>query len=156
MQSSPNFIVPTPPVGDVSERAASTRFVGTAIASAISSAISTFSFISTVQIDFLSGFVAFPLVDSYRLVEKVFFPMTFTQIAAKLATGQLTAVLKINNATVTGASGLNIGTSQITSTLSAVNTATTGDVLVLQVTGTSAAPQNLSFSLLFARSLGTV
>jgi len=144
----PNYIVPTPPSGDSTNRSASTQFVTNAIASAIS----TIPIISTSQVDFISGGVASPANQDYRIIEYVYFPITLTTFAAKLSTGALTAILKVNSSTITG-STINISTTQITSALTAVNTATTGDVLVLTVSGTASSPANLSFAIKYTRNL---
>lgn len=148
----PNWIVPTPPAGDSTNRAASTEFVTNAIATAISSLPAG---VSSSQIDFLAGGIAFPVAQVYSIVQRVFFPITLTQIAARLGTGQVTAVLKINNATVTGTPVSITTSAQVTALLTAANTATTGDVLNFEVVSTSSSPQSLSFSIQFSRILGT-
>ena len=145
----PNFIVPTPPSGDSSNRVANTQFVATTVASAI--AALPFS-VSSTQIDFISGGISAPSVQEYRIIEYVYFPMTLNQIAAKLSTGSITSYLKINSATVTGSAINALGVTQVTSLLTAVNTATTGDVLVFGVSATAGAPANLSFSIKFTRT----
>ena len=145
----PNYIVPTAPAGNSTNRAASCQFVTLAIASATAALPVG---VSTTQFDFISGGVASPANQDYRIIEFVPFPMTLNNFAVKLSTGLLTAMLKVNTGTVTG-SVINIGTTQITSVLTAINTATTGDVLVLTVSGTASGPANLSFSVKFTRSL---
>lgn len=145
----PNWIVPTPPTGDSTNRAASTQFVTQAIANATGSLPYA---VSSTQFDFISGGVAVPANQDYRIVEFVPFPMTLNNFAVKLSTGLLTAILKVNAGTVTG-SVINIGTTQITSALTAVNTATTGDVIILTVSGTANSPANLSFAVKFTRQL---
>lgn len=144
---NPNFIVPTAPAGDSTNKSASTQFVTQGIASAIANIPAG---VSSTQFDFISGGVALPANQDYRIVEFVYFPMTLDTFAAKLSTGTVTAFLKINSGTVTG-STLNIGTSQITSALTAINTATTGDVIILTVSGTASSPANLSFAVQFTR-----
>lgn len=152
----PNFIVPTPPVGDSSNRVADTQFVQavatalyTALSSAIASAVA--SAVSSTQIDFISGGVAAPDNREYRVIEFVYFPMTLNTIAAKLSTGSVTAYLKINSSTVTGSTLSALGTTQVTSALTAVNTATTGDVVIVGISGTASSPANLSFAVKFTR-----
>ena len=148
----PNFIVPTAPAGDSSNREASTQFVTNAIGSAISSLPAG---LSSTQTDFLAGGISFPSNLTYSIVQRVFFPMTLTLLAARLGTGQVTAVLKVNTNTVTG-TPVSISTSaQVTAILSAANTATTGDVLNFEITGTSGSPQLLTFSIQFTRTLST-
>lgn len=146
----PNFIVMTPPVNDSSFRVANTQFVASAVASAI--AALPFS-VSSSQVDFISGGIAGPAVQEYRIIEYVPYPMTLNQIAAKLSAGSITTYLKINSSTVTGSSLNALGTTRITSSLTAVNTATTGDVLIVGISATASSPANLSFSIRFTRSL---
>lgn len=146
---NPNFIVPTPPSGDSSKRSANTEFVTAALSAAISS-LPTIP--STSQVDFLSGGIAAPAVQEYRIVEFVYFPITLNTIAAKLSTGTVTAYLKINSATVTGSNLNALGATQVTSALTAAHTATTGDVLVFGISATASSPANLSFAIKFTRS----
>jgi hypothetical protein len=146
--NGPNFIVPTPPAGDSTNRAASTQFVSTAIAN-FSAALPTIP--STSQIDFISGGIASPANQDYRIIESLPFPMTYNQLVAKLSTGTLTALLKINATTMVT---LNVGTSQVSSIISSSNTGTTGAVLILTVSGTANSPANLSFMVKFTRGFG--
>lgn len=145
-----NPIAPTPPAGDSSNRIADTAFVTQAIASAIASIPPVPGF---TQADFISGGVQNPAVQEYRIVEYVPFPITLTLLAAKLSIGLITSYLKINSGTVTGSIINNLSTTQITSVLSALNTATTGDVLIFGISATASVPANLSFMVKFNRSL---
>lgn len=140
-----NPIVPTAPSGDSTNQAASTQFVSSAIAALPAG-------VSSSQVEFISGGVASPTNRDYRIVEFVYYPITLDTFAAKLSTGNLTAFLMVNAATVTG-STMAIGTSQVTSPLTALNTATTGDVLILTVSGTASSPANLSFAIKYTRNL---
>jgi len=154
--TQPNFIVPTPSAGDSSNRTANTQFVATAIANAIGSTAFTASLATkagTTQADFISGGIRTPQNQNYRLIERVPFTMTFTQFVAQVSTGTMSAVLKIDNATITGGA-LSISTAQISGTLSAVNTAAIGSALVLTIASTSGAA-NLSFVVSFNRTLAT-
>lgn len=154
--TQPNFIVPTPAAGDNSNRTANTQFVATAIANAIGSAAITASLATkagTTQADFISGGIRTPTNQDYRLIQRVPYTLTFTQFVAQLSTGTMSAILKIDNATITGGA-LSIGTTQVSGTLSAVNTAAIGSALVLTVASTSNAA-NLSFIVSFNRTLAT-
>ena len=147
--ASPNHIVPTPPAGDSSKRTANTEFVTNALGSAISSLP---VIPSTTQTDFISGGVAAPAVQEYRIVEYVPFPVTLGLVVEKLSTGTISSYLKINSATVTGSNIGALGTTQISSLLTAANTATTGDVIVFGISATASSPANLSFMVRFTRS----
>lgn len=154
--TQPNFIVPTPTAGDSSNRSASTQFVATAIANAIGSTAFTASLATkagTTQADFLAGGIRTPTNQSYRLIERVPYTLTFTQFVAQVSTGSMSAILKIDNATITGGA-LSVSTTQISGTLSAINTAAIGSALVLTVASTSNAA-NLSFIVSFNRTLAT-
>lgn len=146
----PNFIVPTAPAGDSSNRSASTEFVTNAVASAVVTGL-----VSTSQVDFLAGGVSSPTNKSWRIVEYVVFPMTLNMWAAKMSAGSITAFLMVNAATVTGSNLNALSTTQITATFTAANTATTGDVIILTVNGTASTPADLSFAIRYTRTLAT-
>lgn len=146
-----NPIVPTPPVGDSSNRAASSQFVATAVASAVAQAIA--STLATSITNFLNGSIGTPLNQGYRIVEYCVFPMTLNFFAAKLATGALTATLSINTTVITGGTA-TIGTAQVSGLLTAANTATTGNAIVLTVIGTASGPTDLSYVIRYTRTLG--
>ena len=152
MDPSPNFIVPTPPPGDSTNRIANTAFVTPAIGAAIASAIANLPFaVGSTQVDFISGGVKAPTNQAYNIIEYVPFAMTFNNFAAKLSTGTLTAMLSIGATTITG-SVLNLGTTQITTAMSALNTAAIGSTLILTVSSVTSAA-NLSFTVKFTRQL---
>lgn len=142
---NPNLIVPTAPAGDSSNRAASTQFVVQAIASSV---VSSPSF---TQVDFLAGGIGAPAVQDYNIVEALPFAVTLSSITAKCSTGTLTAVLKVNAATVTGGT-LAVGTTQIATTCTAINTAALGSTVTLTMSVVTSA-QNLSFTVKFTRAL---
>lgn len=115
--TQPNFIVPTPTAGDSSNRAASTQFVATAIANAIGSAAITASLATkagTTQADFLAGGIRTPTNQSYRLIERVPYTLTFTQFVAQegftvahtnFSTAQSGLALTCTFSTTAGSSG---------------------------------------------------
>lgn len=149
-----NSIVPTPPGGDSSNRAASTQFVTVAIATAIASAIASLpASVSTTQSDFISGGLAAPSNQSYNIVEFVPFPMTLTGFAGKLSSGTMTAYLSINAATVTG-STIGASSTQTTVVPTGLNTAALGSTIVLTVSSVTSAV-NFSFTVQFNRALAT-
>jgi hypothetical protein len=147
----PNLVVGTPPSGDSTNRPASTQFVTQAIAAATAALPVG---VSTSQLDFLSGGVSAPANQDYRIVEFVPFAMTLTNFAAKLSTGLLTAYLSINAATVTG-STLNLGTTQITTAPSGLNTAALGSTIILTISSVANSAANLSFTVQFNRNFST-
>ena len=156
-----NKVVPTAPVGDSTHKPASTQFVATAIANAISSTGFTASLATkagTTQIDFLSGGIKTPLPQDYRILEYVPFGITLTNFVGKLSSGTMSAVLKIGTATVGGTTvtggTLGVSSTQASTAPSALNTAALGSSLILTVLNT-ASPVDFSFMVQFNRTLAT-
>jgi len=146
----PNFIVPTPPANDSSNRSASTQFVTVAISSAIAALAPS---INSTQTDFISGGVSSPANQDYRIIEYAPFAMTLNAVYAKLSTGTVTAIISINASSIPVTGGtVSIGTSQVSSVLSAINTVALGSTLILTVSGTANSPANLSFVVQFTRT----
>lgn len=155
--TQPNFIVPTPTAGNSSNRIANTQFVATAIANAIGSTAITASLATkagTTQTDFIAGGIKLPIQQSLKIINYLPYAATFNGFYAQLTTGTMTAVLKIDNATITGGT-LTISTAALASTImTAINTAALGSSLVMTIV-TTANAQELSFTVSFTRTLAT-
>lgn len=142
-----SLFVPDPPAGDSSNRIPTTRFVQAIASTVVTGALTAASLIT----DFLSGIVATPTNQDYRIVERIPVGATLTNLAGKTSTGSLTVTLKVNATAVTGGA-LNVTSSQGTTALTAANTMTTGDAMVLTISA-STAPANFSFTIVFTRAL---
>lgn len=104
----------------------------------------------TTQTGFVSGIVEAPTNKDFRIVEKVPFAYTLTELACKLSAGTLTATLKINATGVTGGA-LSVTSAQGSGTLTANNVCVAGDVVLITVSAV-AAPADLSYTLKFTRA----
>ena len=152
MDTGPNFIVPTPPALNSTNRIANTEFVITNASNMIASAIAALPVaVGSTQTDFISGGIQVPLNQSYNIIEYSVFTTTFTNFIGKLSTGTMTAILKIGATAITGGT-LNLGTAQISATLSALNTAAIGSTLMLTVSSVTSAA-NFSFVVRFTKAL---
>ena len=105
----------------------------------------------TTQTDFISGFIKSPLNQDYRIVEKIPYAATITELTAKTSTGTITATFKINSTAIT-TGAISVTSSQASVTPSALNVTAAGDTLVLTLSANSSAA-NLSFTVRFTRVL---
>jgi hypothetical protein len=105
------------------------------------------------QIEDRSGAIRSPANQDYRIIEKIPYGMTFTSFSAKLASGTLTATLKINSTAIT-TGAINVTSSQASVTPTAANVAVANDALVMTVSAISS-PVDLSFTIVYTRTLVT-
>jgi hypothetical protein len=103
------------------------------------------------QSDFISGAIKGAANQDYRIIEKIPYGMTFTGFTAKLASGTLTATLKINSTAIT-TGAINVTSSQASVTPTAANVAVADDALVMTISSISS-PVDLSFTINYTRTL---
>ena len=106
--------------------------------------------VAALEQDFISGIIASPTNKDYRIIEKLPFGVTLTAFTAKTLSGTITATLKINTTAVTNGA-INVTSSQASTTPSAANVASAGDVIVITGSSNSSAV-DLSFTLVFTRT----
>lgn len=107
----------------------------------------------TSQVDFISGIVKTPANQDYRIVEKLPYAATITELTAKTSSGTITATFKINTTAIT-TGAINVTSTQGSVTPTALNVAASGDVLVMTLSANSSAA-NLSFTVKFTRTLAS-
>lgn len=105
------------------------------------------------QADFISGAIRGAVNQDYRIIEKIPYGMTVTGFAAKLASGTLTATLKINSTAIT-TGAINVTSAQASVTPTAADVAVAGDALVMTVSAISS-PVDLSFTINYTRTLAS-
>jgi hypothetical protein len=103
------------------------------------------------QTDFISGIIASPANQDYRIVEKLPYAIVITEVATKSSSGVCTVTGKINS-TALGGTANSVTSAQSSQTHSSSNTAASGDVVVLTVSSASACV-DLSFAVMFTRTL---
>jgi hypothetical protein len=103
------------------------------------------------QTDFISGIIASPANQDYRIVEKLPYAIVITEVATKSSSGVCTVTGKINS-TALGGTANSVTSTQSSQTHSSSNTAASGDVVVLTVSSASACV-DLSFAVKFTRTL---
>jgi hypothetical protein len=130
---------PTAPAGTSTKQPATTEFVTSAIGSA---ALTSFT-------DFISGLIASPTNQDYRIVESLPFAIVVTSFTGKTSTGTLQAALAYN-ASPLGNGAISASSTQ-TTTIPTGNLGSTGDALVLTVSLFSSAA-NFSFTVVYTRS----
>ena len=106
---------------------------------------------TTTQTDFISGIIKTPANQDYRIIERLPYAATFTRLTAKCASGSVTMTVKINSTTI-GNFSQPVGTSQITTSGAAPNTAALADVIVVTISAVASAV-DLSFTLELTRTL---
>lgn len=104
---------------------------------------------SVFGVEFVSGIIAAPTNQDYRIIEKLPYGAVLTGFTAKLASGTATATLKINGVAVTGGV-IAVTAAQASAAPSAANAAVTGDAIVITISA-AAAPVTLSYSLTYNR-----
>lgn len=158
MRRGPNFVAPTPnATGAPNDDIATVLFVNNAISAAIGSANITSSLATkagTTQTDFIAGGIKTPTQQDIKIVNYLPYSVTFNSFYAQLTTGTMTAVLKINSATITGGTLFISTTALASSLMTAINTAALGSSLVMTIASTASA-QGLSFTVSFTRTLAT-
>lgn len=105
------------------------------------------------QTEYISGAIKGAANQDYRIIEKIPYGMTFTGFAAKLASGTLTATLKINSTAIT-TGAINVTSTQQSVTPTAANVAVADDALVMTISSISS-PVDLSFTVKYTRTLET-
>jgi hypothetical protein len=103
------------------------------------------------QTDFISGIIASPANQDYRIVEKLPYAIVITEVATKSSSGVCTVTGKINS-TALGGTPNSVTSTQSSQAHSSSNTAASGDVVVLTVSSASACV-DLSFAVKFTRTL---
>jgi hypothetical protein len=103
------------------------------------------------QTEHISGAIRGALNQDYRIVEKLPYGMTVTGFTAKLASGTLTATLKINSTAIT-TGAINVTSSQASVTPTAANVAAADDALVMTISAISS-PIDLSFTIVYTRTM---
>jgi hypothetical protein len=111
----------------------------------------TLSAATTSQTDFISGIIASPANQDYRIVEKLPFAITITEIATKSASGTCTVTGKINT-TALGGTANSVTSTQSSQTHASSNAASASDAIVLTVSSNSSCV-DLSFTVKFTRTL---
>jgi hypothetical protein len=107
----------------------------------------------TSQVDFISGIIKTPANQDYRIVEKLPYGATITELTAKTSSGTITATFKIDaTAITTGA--ISVTSTQASVTPTALNVAAAASALVMTLSSNSSAA-NLSFTVKFTRTLAS-
>jgi hypothetical protein len=111
----------------------------------------TLSAAGFTQTDFISGIIKTGANSDFRIVEKLPFAATITEITAKSSSGTITLTWKINTTAIT--TGVNSVTStQSSVTPSAANVAAANDALVATGSSNSSAV-DISFTVKFTKTL---
>jgi hypothetical protein len=105
----------------------------------------------TSQVDFISGIIKTPANQDYRIVEKLPYAVTITELTAKTSSGTITATFKIDTTAIT-TGAISVTSTQSSVTPTALNVAAAASALVMTLSANSSAA-NLSFVVKFTRTL---
>lgn len=100
--------------------------------------------------DYLSGQIEAPQVKTYTFDEGAVDARTINTFKVVVASGSMTASIKINGVTVTGLSAMSITTAPTVFTATALNIVAPDDVITFVVTAVSA-PTDMAFTLKYTK-----
>ena len=106
---------------------------------------------ATTQTDFISGIIASPMDQDYRIVLNIPYAITITELTTRSASGTCTLTGKINT-TALGGTANSVTSSEQSQSHGSANVASVGDDIVLTISS-NAATVDLSFLIKFTRVL---